>query len=470
MPSKSEQQQALAILGHERLLAFSMLLDSRFEAPAHLKLLAKKLEAIEKGDIKRLMVFMPPRHGKSMLCSQMFPAWYIGRHPERQIITATYGHSLASKFGRDVRNLVNEPLYQKIFPGTQLAEDSQAKDRFNTNHNGVYLATGIGGAATGYGAHLLLIDDPVKDRQDALSETISENTWNWYTSVAHTRLMPGGAIIVILTRWSDNDLAGRILAHEPEKWDVVSLSAIEDGKALWPEKYTIDDLLAIKSSIGPIEFSCLYQQQPINQENAEFKKYWFKYFSDDECPGNLKIYTTVDPAISKKSSADESAIVTVGVSPANDKYILEVTHARMNPSELINAIFQHIDKYDPSILGIETVAYQEALSHFMKLEMRKRNKFVKIQEIRSRQDKEQKIRGLIPHYSNGTIHHRAGLYCAELEEQLLRFPVGSHDDQIDALAMQLELWSAPLHNLNILNKPVIKSRAQLMKEEQLFSR
>lgn len=445
-------------------------MSTTFEAPLHLQILAKKLEAIERGELKRLMVFMPPRHGKSLLCSQMFPAWYIGKHPDRQLITATYGHSLASKFGRDVRNLVNEQRYRDIFSEVTLAEDSKAKDRFNTNHNGVYLATGIGGAATGYGAHLLLIDDPVKDRQDALSETISENTWNWYNSVAHTRLMPGGAIILIMTRWSDNDLAGRILAHEGDDWDVVSLPAIENDKALCPQWYGLEDLLAIKKSIGPIEFSCLYQQQPINQENAEFKKYWFKYYKDDECPGNLKIYTTVDPAISKKDSADESSVCTVGVSPTNDKYILEITHGRMNPSELISTIFQHIDQYEPSVLGIETIAYQEALSHFMKLEMRKRNKFVKIQEIRSRTDKEQKIRGLIPHYSNGTIWHRAGIYCGVLEEQLLRFPVGAHDDLIDSLAMQLELWAAPLHNLNVLNKPVIKTREQLMKEEHLFAR
>lgn len=456
-------------LAKDKLLVFSGLLYKEFEYPPHLKLLAKKLEAVERGEIKRLMVFMPPRHGKSMLCSQMFPAWYIGKHPERQIITATYGHSLASKFGRDVRNMVNEPRYRAIFPGTELAEDSQAKDRFNTNRRGIYLATGVGGAATGYGADLLLIDDPVKGRQEALSETISANTWDWYLSVAHTRLMPNGAIVIILTRWSDNDLAGRILAQEADQWDVVSLPAIEDNKALWPEKYDLDALLAIKKSIGPIEFSCLYQQQPINQEDAEFKKYWFKYYKDDECPGNLKIYTTVDPAISKKASADESAVCTVGVSPTNDKYILEITHGRMNPSELINAIFQHIDKYDSSIVGIETVAYQEALSHFMKLEMRKRNQFVKIQEIRTRADKEQKIRGLIPHYSNGTIWHRAGIYCGNLEEQLLRFPVGAHDDLIDSLAMQLELWNAPLHNLNVLGKPAIKTREQLMKDEQLFA-
>ncbi len=464
-----DHEKAIATLAADRLIAFACAMDDKFEYPQHLKFLAKKLEAVERGEIKRLMVFMPPRHGKSLLCSQMFPAWYIGKHPDRQIITATYGHSLASKFGRDVRNLVAEERYQLIFPETQLAEDSQAKDRFNTNKNGVYLATGIGGAATGYGAHLLLIDDPVKDRQDANSETIRQNTWDWYTSVAHTRLMPGGAIIVIQTRWHDDDLAGRILALEGKGWDVVSMPAIDGDKALWPTKYSLEDLLSIKGSIGPEEFSCLYQQQPLNLENAEFKKSYFKYYKDDECPGNLRIYTTVDPAISKKDSADYSAIVTVGVTPDNHKFILEVTKAKLDPSELINEIFNHIDKYSPSILGIESVAYQQALNHFLKLEFQKRNNFTRIEEIHQRFDKEVRIRGLIPHYSNGTIWHRQGTWCSGLEEELLRFPVGTHDDQIDALAMQLPLWSAPMHNKPIKG-PEVKTLKQLMKEEDLLAK
>lgn len=465
----NEIDQAYASSARDKLLPFCICVDRNFEAPQHLQLLIKKLMAIENGTLKRLMVFMPPRHGKSMLCSQLFPAWYIGRNPDRQIITATYGHSLASKFGRDVRNLVNDQKYQAIFPNVQLSEDSKAKDRFNTNHNGVYLATGVGGAATGYGADLLLIDDPVKDRQSALSDTMSENTWDWYKSVAHTRLMPNGAIIMIMTRWSDNDLAGRILAIEPDQWDVVSLPAIEDNKALWPEKYTLEDLLSIKKSIGSIEFSCLYQQQPINEETAEFKQKWFKYFRDDECPGNMRIFTTVDPAISKKASADDSCVMTVGVTPDNVKFVLEYTNAKLNPSELIEEIFRHYDKYNPVQVGIETVAYQEALSHFLKIEMKKRNTFMKIEEIRTHQDKEGKIRGLIPHYQNGVIYHRVG-FCDTLEQQLLRFPISAHDDVMDALAMQLQLWNAPLHKEGAGMKPVVKTLKDLLREDNLIAK
>ena len=473
MPTNEEIQEALRSLAHERLLAFTMVMYPEFKINWHHKVLAEKLEAVERGEIKRLMIFMPPRHTKSLLSSQMFPAWFIGRNPKKQIITSTYGHSLAARFGRDVRNLVQEPRYGLIYSDVQLSEDSQAKDHFNTNQGGIYIATGIGGAMTGYGADLLLIDDPVKDRQDAESETIRENTWNWYTSTAHTRLMPGGAIILIQTRWHDSDLAGMILQNEKEKWEVLSLPAIAEqdekyrkkGEALWPEHYTLENLLEIKSSIGISEFSSLYQQNPINEETAEFKRQWFKYYRDDECPTNMRIYTTVDPAISKKASADESCVMTVGVTPDNSKFVLEYTNAKLNPTELIEEIFRHYEKYKPIKVGIETIAYQEALSHFLKIEMRKRNQFMRIEEIKTREDKETKIRGLIAHYQNGVMYHRAG-FCDTLEQQLLRFPKSAHDDVMDALAMQQQLWQAPLYSKYSPSKG--KTLKDYLKEEQLY--
>lgn len=690
------------------LLAYSMLMYPPFESNWHLRVLARKLEAVERGEIKRLMVFMPPRSGKSVECSQMFPSWYLGKHPDEQIICATYGHSLASKFGRDVRNLVADQKYNMVFPDVTLADDSKSKNIFNTNKNGVYMATGVGGAMTGYGAnciaggsliitnngkipienikvgdivfdgekwdkvvavadngvkecigvkvhndilyctpdHLvltsngwknamnltlndyvylstvqrgvypkgdekienpkvlliklqtgisasvfpefkkvvhkvwgevqsafrskillqhdlrrsryggdgenketkryrvsllqkdvstiessnktlfdgmqkqntcckngekeksklskitsfkkskrcrvydiqtenshrfvannivvhncLLIDDAHKDRQEANSEVMRNNVWDWYTSTAHTRLMPGGKIVIVMTRWHDDDLAGRILASEGDKWEVVSFPAIAEkneeyrkaGEALWPERYSIDDLLSIKSSIGTEEFSCLYQQNPINEEAAEFKRSWFKYYRDDQCPGNLRIFTTVDPAISKKASADYSCVMTVGVAPDNSKYILEYTNERLNPSELIEEIFRHYDKFNPDMVGIETVAYQEALSHFLQIEMRKRNKFMRIEEYKTREDKQMKIRGLIAHYKSGSIYHRAGM-CETLEEQLLRFPRGAHDDVIDSLAAQMQFWYAPnyaIHQPTNNNKTI----RQLMQDE-----
>ncbi|OUJ08216.1 terminase large subunit domain-containing protein, partial [Acetobacter sp. DsW_059] len=164
---------------------------------AHHRLLCEKLDAVERGEIKRLMVFMPPRHGKSELTSKRFPAWYMGRNPKKQIITASYGATLAQGFGRDVRNIVGSPEFASLFPGVGVASDSSARDNWHTNKGGVYTAMGVGGGLTGKGAHVALIDDPVKDRQDAESPVIREVTWDWYRSVLRTRLMPGGAIVLV---------------------------------------------------------------------------------------------------------------------------------------------------------------------------------------------------------------------------------------------------------------------------------
>jgi len=479
MPTQEEIQSAVRTLAKDKLLVFAVAMNQQFKTAWHLQLLAKKLEAVERGEIKRLMIFMPPRHGKSLLCSQMFPAWFIGRNPRKQIITSTYGHSLASRFGREVRNTVQDRRYQVIFPGVSLSEDSKAKDNFITNENGVYIATGIGGASTGYGADLLLIDDPVKDQQDADSEVIQQNNWDWYLSVAYTRLMPNGAIVVIQTRWHEADLSGMILTAEKEKWEVISfpLIAEEDefkrkkGDVLWPERFSLEWALEQKETYAKANkievFHCLYQQNPFSLESQEFKRSMFKYFRDDECPGNLRIFTTVDPAISKKASADESCVMTVGVAPDNTKYILEYTNAKLDPSELIEEIFRHFEKYEPAMVGIETVAYQEALSHFLKIEMRRRNQFMRVEEIKTRQDKETKIRGLIAHYKAGAVYHRAG-YCETLEQQLLRFPKGQKDDVIDSLAMQQELWSAPLYTKVNRFKQTGQTIKQLMQEDGLL--
>lgn len=474
------KDQAIAHFARKNLLTFCLALSPDFELNWHLELLMEKLEAVERGEIKRLMIFMPPRHGKSNLCSYLFPAWFIGRNPRKQIITSSYSHSLASNFGREVRNLINEPRYKLVFPSITLAEDSKAKDHFHifdTNQDqtkgGVYIASGVGGSTTGYGADIFFIDDPHKDKKEAESQVIQETAYDWYKSVARTRLMPGGAIVLIQTRWCDGDLAGRILENEGGKWDIVSLPAIAEedeifrksGEALWPARYDIDALNEIKSDIKD-DFFALYQQNPINEETQEFKRAYFKYFKDDQCPSNLRIYTTVDLAISKKDSADETVIMTVGVAPNNVKYILEYTNARMDVFETIEEIFRHYDKYhdgNPGVFGVETVAYQAALVQLLKKEMFLRNKFFSIEEIKTSTNKEMKIRGLIHHYRSGAIYHRAG-FCDTLESQLLRFPKGQHDDIIDALSMQINLWNAPLSQKPSKDAP--KTLRQLMKENR----
>ena len=295
----SPQQAASELLARRKarsgLIAFSAYTNPTYIAAPHHELIAAKLEAVERGEIKRLMITMPPRHGKSELASRRFPAWFIGRNPGKQIIAASYNSDLASDFGREVRNIVASPEYGALFDCT-LAIDSKAANRWHTDKGGMYVAAGVGTAITGRGADILLIDDPFKDRQEADSEITRQRVWDWYTSTAYTRLMPGGAVVVINTRWHDDDLSGKLLAeqdHGGDKWEVLSLPAIQpDGTALWPEWYPLARLEQIRSVLPARDWNSLYQQNPIPDDGDYFRAGWFTDYQ--ELPPDLAIYGASD--------------------------------------------------------------------------------------------------------------------------------------------------------------------------------
>jgi len=241
------------------LLAFTEFTNPQYQRARHHELIAAKLEAVERGEIDRLMLFLPPRHGKSELASKRFPAWCLGRNPKRQIIAASYNSDLANDFGRSVRNIVAEPEFGQVFRGVSLAADSQAANRMNTNHGGAYVSAGVGTAVTGRGAHIAIIDDPFKDRAEADSETRRESVWDWYRSTLYTRLMPGGAVAIINTRWHEDDLCGRLLESEGRiedggQWDVLEMPAINSaGEALWPEWYPMPALERISRRLDTLQ-------------------------------------------------------------------------------------------------------------------------------------------------------------------------------------------------------------------------
>jgi predicted phage terminase large subunit-like protein len=445
------------------LIDFSIHTDKNYAPNWHHELIAEKLEAVEKGDIKRLMLFLPPRHGKSQLATINFPAWYLGRNPENEIITASYSGDLATKFGYKAKELVQSRAYQDVFT-TRLKSDAKAKGYWLTQEGGGYMAVGVGGATTGSGANVFIIDDPVKNREEADSETIREKVWDWYTSVARTRLEKGGAVILIMTRWHLDDLGGRLLekmTEGREKWEIVDLPAIAEknepqrntGDPLWPEKYDLEDLKDIQDTLGVMDWNALYQQHPIALERQEFKKEYFRYFNEEDLEGKVLDYTmTVDLAISEKESADDTVILTVAKEREKPNwYIVNIIHGHLDPLATIDAIFAEYEKYRHQRIGIESVAYQKALLYFIDEEMKKRQVYLPIQEIKSMQKKEMRIRGLIPMFRTGVIYHRKS-YLA-LESQLLNFPQATHDDQPDALAMQLELVSPTKRA-----KPKLKSK------------
>lgn len=411
-------------------------------------MLFNALERVERGELKRLMVFMPPRHSKSEVCSIQFPAWFIGRNKDRNIIESSYSADLAVDFGRQVRNLVKSKNYQNIFDGVSLAEDSEAKGKWNTNGRGAYNAVGVGGATTGKGADVLIIDDPIKNRKDAESSVVRESTWDWYKSTARTRLSPNGAIVIVMTRWHMDDLAARILNNDTDnQWEIIDFPAIathdedhrKEGEALWADHFTLEILSQTKKDIGAYEWTALYQQKPISSETQEFKPEYYKYRTLEEMENKRTInYLTIDTAISQASSADNTGFCDNSVDNENF-WTFKAWKMKISPLELIDYLFtlQKQRRYDK--IGIEKTIYLQAIKPFIDEEQRRRGLFLPIVELQHNQTaKEIRIRALLPRYESGSIYHIKG-YVQDLESEQTSFPKGVHDDVLDAAAYQVQI-------------------------------
>ena len=455
-PKEARQELAKRELARRKLSWFVKYNFEDYRENWHHKIIFDKLEAVERGEIRKLMIFVPPRHGKSEICSVNFPAWFFGRNPKKSIIASSYNSDLAISFGRKARNIVNGQEYKNLFPGILLAEDSKAAGRWNTNKGGEYTAVGIGGGATGRGADIFIIDDPVKDEQEAESPVIQERNIGWFRSVARTRLAPGGAIVVIQTRWHDKDLAGQILESE-EGWEIVNLPAIAEedepqrkkGEALWPGQYPLEELEEIKKSLGTARFAALYQQSPISAESQVFKRSMFMYRSLEEVLRlNTRIFVTIDPAPGKTEAADFIGICINFIDKENH-WNLIAYRIKFDAYELIKLLFKINNDYHVESFGIEKGLYKDVLKPFLDKEMRERNKFLIIKELDHEQkNKQLRIQGLQPRYEAKGIFHIQG-QCNDLEEELLRFPKAAHDDVSDATAYQSKI--AANRNEHLIN-------------------
>lgn len=443
-------QSDIAALARQSLICYSIAQWSGYRPADHHRLISDALERVCNGTCKRLMIQMPPRHGKSMLASEFFPSYYLGHHPDHQIIHATYAQTLADDFGRKVRNLMREPLFSTIFPGITLAEDSQASARFHTNKKGVYHGVGIEGGATGKGADLLLIDDPVKDREAAESETIREKIKNWYKSVAYTRLMPNAAIVIIQTRWHEDDLSGWVEEeHRHEDWEILRLPAIsKDNTALWPESYPLERLLVIERTIGPRDFQSLYQQNPRPVDGAVFKRQWLQYYGNLDARGMNRVIL-VDPASGKRKNNDYTTMWVIGLGQDGNRYILDLVRDRLNLTERAATLFRLHRKWKPGEVRYEQYGLQADIEH-IKSRMDDMNYRFAIVEVAGRVSKEDRVKRLVPLFQNGRIWMPHQLMYTDtrgevvdlihtfVETEFLSFPVGRHDDMIDALARMEE--------------------------------
>jgi hypothetical protein len=466
------------------LLSFSQILDHRYTVNWHHEVIARKLEEarhkIERGEKARIILEVPPRHGKSELATIKFPAQTLGLHPDWPIIVASYSAELAEDFGLKTRDIITDERYQAIFK-THLRNDTQARGRWLTDQSGGYTATGVGGAITGRGFKIGIIDDPFKNREEADSETIREKVWNWYTSTFYTRQEGVSAIIVICTRWHLDDLVGRLLVTqadaeaegltEYDKWEVIRFPAIAEedeqyrktGEALWPEKFPLKVLENIHNTIGVYDWSSLYQQNPILTENVEFRPEHMQYEAEEDVKKlDTLCYITIDSAVSKKESADFTGI-TVNRVDSENKWHIYSYRKKIDTKELIDHLFYLNRTYQPQVISLEETTFTMAIKPFLDEEMRKRNQFFSITPLKHhQQQKELRIRGLLPRWDSDSIFLVGP--NMELLSEMATFPLGANDDVLDSLAYQLQVAQKPykyesnLHPMAKSHKPANPAR------------
>ncbi len=442
----SPQQAASELLARRQarqsLLSFTEYTLDSFESAEHHRLICEKLEAVERGEIKRLMITAPPRHTKSELSSRRFPAWYLGRNPNKQIIATTYGHEFASDFGRDVRAIVQSEEYKNVFD-LDLRADSKSANRWHTDKGGVYIATGVGGSITGRGAHIALIDDPFKNRDEADSEVHREKVWKWYTSTLYTRLMPGGAIIIILTRWHEDDLAGRLIEAEKQggdKWEKIDLQAIsnentDNEKALWPAWYPLETLKQIRDVVGVRDWSALYQQNPKPIEGTFFKRDWFNRYYIGEEPEQINKYMSSDYAVADEEDSDFTELGITGIDTDSNLWFLDWWYGQKTADVWINSMLDLIQLHKPLCSFGESGVIRRAIEPFLTRESRAKKIYYRQEWITRTGNKAAMARAFQAMAASGKVYIPYCDWGDRLINQLCEFPAAKHDDAVDVCAL-----------------------------------
>ena len=406
-----------------------------FVEGSHHRHIAEKFNKLATGEIKRLIVNMPPRHTKSEFASFLLPSWMVGREPKLKIIQTTHNAELAVRFGRKAKNLIDSDDYQKIFK-TTLQEDSKAAGRWETSQGGEYFAAGVGGAITGRGADLLIIDDPHSE-QDALSPTALESAYEWYTSGPRQRLQPGGKIVLVMTRWSTKDLTAKLIANQKEaksdQWHVVEFPALMDHGPVWPEYWNPEELEKVKASLPVHKWNAQWMQAPTSEEGAILKREWWMKYSHDEIPPLQHVIQSYDTAFLKKQTADYSAITTWGIffpdedSPAN-LILLDAIKGRYEFPELRRVALQQYDYWKPESVIIESKASGLPLTY----ELRQMNIPVINFTPSKGNDKHARVNAVAPLFESGMIWAPDQKFAEEVIEECAAFPNGDHDDLVDS--------------------------------------
>lgn len=483
---KAQLEKLLAqrVLARRRLLQFTQLTHPSYSAGWVHDDVCRRLEKFSQQVIDkkspRLMLLMPPRHGKSELASIRFPAWHLGHSPTHELINVGYNLELPMKFSRKVREVMREAQYKAIFPEAALDPDSQSVEAWNTTRGGGLTAAGVGGGITGKGAHILIIDDPIKNQEEADSILIRDKLWDWYQSTAYTRLSPGGGVLVIETWWNDDDLAGRLqqmMRVDPEadqfeiiKYPALSASweyrhrktdAIEhfdsetqdpDLELLRPKdvclheaRYPTEALRRIKANLQPRIWSALYQQNPVPDEGMYFKKEYFRYQKTLPGASGLRVYTAWDFAIGEKQQNDWTVGATVLQDEADTLYVLDIFRMKGDSFQIIEAILNTAARFGslPTtgyLLGVEDGQIWRAIEPLLKKRMSERKQFPPYEVLRPMTDKMARARPLQGRMQQGKVVFPEGVsWLPQAEHEMLRFPAGAHDDVVDALAWVVHL-------------------------------
>ena len=428
---------------HNSFLFYVEQMWPEFICGRHHEIFAKKLEDVANGKINRLIVNMPPRHTKSEFCSTYFPAWIMGKQPNRKIMQTTHTGELAVRFGRKVRNMMDSVEYKRIFDNVELQADSKSAGRWETNKGGEYFAAGVGGAITGRGADLLIIDDPHSE-QDALSPSALESCWEWYTSGPRQRLQPGGAIIVVMTRWSTIDLTAKLLDAQKEEaadqWEVVEFPAIfpNTNDSLWPEFWDITELEKVKASLPVQKWNAQWMQNPTSEEGSIIKREWWNIWEYDEMPPVSYIIQSYDTAFSKKENADYSAISTWGVfRPTPDSpdclILLDAQKGRWDFPELKRIAFNEYKYWEPDMTLIEAKASGTPLTH----ELRRLGIPVVNYSPTRGHDKSTRMHSVAPIFESKLVYAPQRKFAEEMIEECAAFPFGKNDDLCDTMTQAL---------------------------------
>jgi predicted phage terminase large subunit-like protein len=410
----------------------------------HHEIMADAFNRIADGSLKRLIVNMPPRHTKSEFASNFFPAWYLGRYPDRKVIQTAHTAELAVGFGRKVRNLVGSQSYQKIFPNVSLSADSKAAGRWDTNKRGEYFAIGVGGAVTGKGADILIVDDPHSEQEAALKDpSVYDRTYEWYTSGPRQRLQPGGAICLVMTRWSKRDLTGSIIKASIERggadeWEVIELPAIlPSGKSLWPGFWPIEQLESLKAELPISKWSAQYQQDPTSEEGAIIKREWWNEWTEKDPPKCDFVIQSWDTAFLAKETADYSACTTWGVfKNGNDEpniILLDAIQERLEFPDLKARAYEVWKEYKPDAFIVEAKAAGSPLI----FELRRMGIPVGEYTPSRGRDKIARVNAVSDIFSSGLVWAPKKRWAEAVIEEFAEFPNGDYDDLVDSSTQAL---------------------------------